>query len=86
MSTPTFSELVALAGSLATGELVDKARVIDALLDLRNAAPTASIVEVVDHLLTTAPGRTMVLANWWLGALDELSLAADLELTPEPVV
>jgi len=76
-----FREIVEVASAAITGELVDRARVIDTLLDLRNAAFEGELVAVVDGLLRGVPGQTTVLSSWWRAALDELSLAASMELT-----
>lgn len=74
-----FSDLVALAGELPSGELVDRQRVVDALLDLRNEAPSAAMVDLIDSALINLPGRTTVRSSWWQSTLDEIALAAELE-------
>lgn len=59
------------------GELSDKNRVTDQLLDIRlAAADRTEIVEIVDRLLVERPGLTTVTNTWWTDALDELELAA----------
>ena len=59
------------------GELSDKNRVTDQLLDLRLAAADhPEIVAIVDRLLVERPGLTTVTNRWWSDALDELELAA----------
>jgi hypothetical protein len=67
----------ALAG--ATGEVLDKSRATDRLLDLRLAADTPALVAAVDDVLTSIPGRTMVPTSWLIDALNGLRLAAELE-------
>ncbi|MEO5842550.1 MAG: hypothetical protein ABIQ73_03965 [Acidimicrobiales bacterium] len=68
--------------SLIHGELIERARIVDALLDLRNTTSASSLVEVIDAALRSLPGRTTVRSSWWQGILDELNLAAELELNP----
>ena len=56
-----------------TGELTDKSRVTDRLLDIRLAAvgrPT--IIAEVDRTLADIPGLTMVENDWWRAVLDGL--------------
>lgn len=77
------------------GELIDRSRVIDGLLDLRQMAAEvvrqrssgpslipgeSSLVDTVDILLSNVPGKTMVDMSWWQTAL--VSLAAATE--PQP--
>jgi hypothetical protein len=78
MSTEFESLIEALLGPL-TGEVVDRSRVADRLLDLRNEAGSPNLVEAVDELLRTVPGRTMVATAWWREALEGLRLAAVVE-------
>lgn len=55
------------------GELSSRSRVIDGLLDLRNAGPAESdLVARVDELLVGVPGLTTVPNGWWLDRLEEL--------------
>lgn len=55
------------------GDLTSRSRVIDGLLDLRNAAPLASDLQLrVDELLGAVPGVTTVPNGWWLDRLEEL--------------
>lgn len=66
-----------------TGELVDRGRVIDQLLDLRSAAADEpGLILFIDDVLRSVPGQTVVEASWWLTALEQLAEAA----TPEPAV
>jgi hypothetical protein len=71
-----------LIGELITaidGEVIDKSRVIDRLLDLRNDAEAPALVDAVDQLLTNVPGRTMVTAEWWRESLEGLRIAAIID-------
>jgi hypothetical protein len=61
------------------GEVIDKSRVTDRLLDLRNDAEAPTLVDAVDELLRNVPGRTMVTTEWWRGALEGLHIAAVIE-------
>ncbi len=80
-TTTDFARIVSAASASIVGELVDRNRVIDTLLDLRNAALVSELVAIVDGLLRTVPGQTTVRASWWTVALDELALAASMELS-----
>jgi hypothetical protein len=77
-----FDEVLERSVSLIQGELIDRSRVVDALLDLRNTTSAPSLIEVIDAALRDLPGRTTVRSSWWQGILDELNLAAELELHP----
>jgi hypothetical protein len=71
-----------LIGELITaidGEVIDKARVIDRLLDLRNDAEAPALVDAVDQLLRNVPGRTMVTSEWWRESLEGLRIAAIID-------
>lgn len=55
------------------GELSSRSRVIDGLLDLRNAAPAdGELMARIDELLHGVPGVTTVPNRWWLDRLEEL--------------
>ncbi len=55
------------------GELSSRSRVVDGLLDLRNAAPDAGPLQGrVDELLQGVPGVSTVPNGWWLDRLEEL--------------
>jgi hypothetical protein len=59
------------------GQLSDKKRVIDHLLDVRLVATDRpAVVAEVDRLLTDTPGLTTVENTWWSQALDDLERAA----------
>ncbi len=77
-----FDEVLERSVSLIHGELIDRSRIVDALLDLRNSTSSPSLIEVIDTALRDVPGRTTVRSSWWQGILDELNLAAELELNP----
>lgn len=80
-----FNQIIGVSVAAISGELVDRMRVIDTLLDLRNAAPAVALVSIVDGLLRNVPGQTTVRSSWWQSALDELSLAASMELSQAAV-
>jgi hypothetical protein len=75
----TFVQLIDEAVAAVTGEVLDKSRVIDRLLDLRNAANDAALEGTIDDTLRSVPGRTMVETSWWLETLNNLRLEAELE-------
>ena len=59
------------------GQLLDKGRVFDHLLDLRLAADgNASATAAIDGLLASVPGKSVVETSWWREALTGLSDAA----------
>ena len=78
----SFDEILERSVSLIHGELIERSRIVDALLDLRNTTSASGLVEVIDAALRTLPGRTTVRSSWWQGIIDELNLAAELELNP----
>jgi hypothetical protein len=78
----SFDEVLERSVSLIHGELIERSRIVDALLDLRNTTSASGLVEVIDAALRTLPGRTTVRSSWWQGIIDELNLAAELELNP----
>lgn len=78
MSTQ-FETLIEELVTAADGEVIDKSRVIDRLLDLRNEAEAPELVDAVDQLLGAVPGRTMVTTAWWRESLDGLRIAAIIE-------
>ncbi|MGB5757153.1 MAG: hypothetical protein WBM50_09585 [Acidimicrobiales bacterium] len=55
------------------GQLSDKRRVVDHLLDVRLAATDRpALVAEIDRLLSDMPGLTTVDNVWWANALDDL--------------
>ncbi|MPY96301.1 MAG: hypothetical protein GEV08_25535 [Acidimicrobiia bacterium] len=71
-STPTHDAIGELLDSV-DGKLLDRSRVVDALLDLRLLATgEPSILEAIDALLGAVPGRNMVEAEWYVDALNNL--------------
>ena len=73
------SELKARVGELRSaisGQLSDRNRVIDHLLDLRLESESPGLVATIDELLADVPGLTVVENTWWVGALDKLEAAA----------
>ena len=59
------------------GQLSDKRRVTDQLLDVRLAATDNPVLLAeADRLLAEMPGSTTVDNAWWRAALDDLERAA----------
>lgn len=76
-------ELIEASKQGLSGQLVDRGRVVDQLLDLRLAAEAQpGVLVMVDEMLSSIPGRTVVETTWWLDALDRLAAA----VAPEPAV
>jgi hypothetical protein len=72
-STPEARQVIFELLENVDGELSTRSRVVDGLLDLRNAAPEFSELEArVDELLRSVPGVTTVPNGWWLDRLEEL--------------
>ncbi len=64
------------------GQIIDRGRIIDHLLDLRLAATgDPAITDVIDALLVETPGRTTVETAWWEETLAGLRDRAARELT-----
>jgi hypothetical protein len=77
--TEQFVQTIDEALAAISGEVLDKSRVADRLLDLRLAADSPALVAAVDDVLMSIPGRTMVQSSWWADALNGLRIAAELE-------
>ena len=74
-STCETRDLILALRDAVDGELSSRSRVTDGLLDLRNASPAASDLQLrVDELLRSIPGVTTVPNGWWLDRLEELRL------------
>ncbi len=59
------------------GEVCSRARVMDALLDLRlDAGGRHDMIDLVDESLRELPGKTMVPAEWWREQLDAFEIVA----------
>ncbi|MGI9612554.1 MAG: hypothetical protein ACR2QO_06585 [Acidimicrobiales bacterium] len=86
-SGPKQQCLVAARTSIA-GEFSSASRVIDTLLDLRQLAETESeTAMLVDSLLESIAGRTVVTNEWWEAALDSLEIATNSDdLRPSTAV
>ncbi len=64
----------------APGQLIDRGRVIDYLLDLRlEAGNDSALTRMIDGILGDVPGKTVVELVWWRDTLDRLSLNADCQ-------
>jgi hypothetical protein len=63
------------------GQIIDRGRVIDHLLDLRIAAAGDLVtMEIIDGLLANTPGKSVVESRWWQETLSELRIGATREL------
>ncbi len=66
----------------ADAQVIDKALVIDNLLDLRGAASAnPAVVARIDSLLGEVPGKNMTAIDWWretLESLEQVSQFAEL--------
>ena len=69
------NQRVAEMRAAINGQLSDKSRIVDHLLDIRLDSQAPGIVAVVDELLIEMPGLTVVENSWWSTALDRLQLA-----------
>ena len=69
------NQRVAEMRAAINGQLSDKSRIVDHLLDIRLDSHAPGIVAVVDELLIEMPGLTVVENSWWSTALDRLQLA-----------
>lgn len=62
------------------GQLMDRGRVIDHLLDLRLAAGIdPALVAVLDQTLAEVPGKSVVELTWWRDTLDKIARLADCQ-------
>ncbi len=70
------TQRVAEIRAAINGQLSDKGRTVDHLLDMRLDFEAPGIVAMIDELLIEMPGLTVVENSWLSGALDRLELAA----------
>lgn len=78
-STPTNDAIGDLLEAV-DGTLIDRSRVVDALLDLRLLANDEPDVQAaIDALLGAVPGRTLVETAWYVDALHGLAALDDAE-------
>ncbi len=64
------------------GQIIDRGRIIDHLLDLRLAAGDDLLVTAaIDELLANTPGKSTVETAWWRETLEGLRNGASRELT-----
>ncbi len=68
--------LIAEFKSKIDGELIDRGRVTDQLLDLRLTCDHPGFITLVDEMLRDLPGRSVVETSWWSDALDRLAAQA----------
>jgi hypothetical protein len=78
MSEPLV-QLIDEALDAINGEVLDKTRAIDRLLDMRLVADSPALVAAIDEQLAGLPGKTMVASTAWADALNALRLFAELE-------
>lgn len=71
------SEHIAGLKAAINGQLSDKNRIIDHLLDMRLDFGNPGIVAAIDELLADIPGLTVVENEWWSAALNRLSKASE---------
>lgn len=70
-------QVLATLRSDIDGQLIDRGRVMDHLLDLRaDSRDMPAFLATVDQLLAELPGVSVVETSWWSGALDRLEAAA----------
>ncbi len=63
-----------------SGQLIDRGRVIDHLLDLRlEAGSEIALTTLLDEILADVPGKSVVELVWWRDTLDRVALAADCQ-------
>ena len=67
-----FRSIVAALLQGVDGDLTSRSRVVDGLLDLRNAARDPLVTSRVDELLAGIPGVNTVPNGWWSDRLTEL--------------
>ncbi len=62
----------------APGQLMDRGRVFDHLLDLRlEAGSDSSLVALIDSVLADVPGKSVVELVWWRDTLEKIAGAAE---------
>ncbi len=82
VTPPRWQTLYVIEQVLATyrseiqGQLIDRGRVMDHLLDLRaDSREVPALISLIDELLGELPGVSVVETSWWSDALDRLSAA-----------
>lgn len=75
MADATPATVIAALLEQWSGALVSKSRVVDGLLDLRNAvANRIDAVDAIDRALATMPGQTLVPREWAVEVLVEVDV------------
>ncbi|MEZ5375628.1 MAG: hypothetical protein R2733_03890 [Acidimicrobiales bacterium] len=60
------------------GQLIDRGRIFDHLLDLRlEAGADSALVSMIDGVLASVPGKSVVELVWWRDTLDQIADAAE---------
>ncbi len=72
------SKMIEELKSIIEGQVIDRSRVIDHLLDLRlEAGSDERVVALVDEVLGSVPGKNSVEAEWWAATLDRFAELTD---------
>ncbi len=62
----------------APGQLTDRGRIFDHLLDLRlEAGSDPALLSKIDAVLASVPGKSVVELVWWRDTLDQIADAAE---------
>lgn len=59
------------------GQVIDRSRVVDHLLDLRLLAKDDSFTSAIDEVLADVPGLSMVETSWWESTLVRFAQLAE---------
>lgn len=70
--TADFGSLLDTLRAAIEGDLTSRSRVVDGLLDLRNATHEPLVLTLVDETLVSIPGVNTVPNRWWIDRLDAL--------------
>lgn len=71
------SKMIEDMKSAVDGQVIDRSRVIDHLLDLRlEVSADEHFTASVDEVLGDVPGLNVVEAEWWQGTLDHFATLA----------
>lgn len=58
------------------GQVFDRWRAVDSLLDMRAQTDSPAVVTEIDESLRTMPGKNLVEVEWWVGTLHKLMVAS----------
>ncbi|MDH3684269.1 MAG: hypothetical protein OEV40_30475 [Acidimicrobiia bacterium] len=77
MTVSPLHRCLVAARSAISGEFSSTSRIVDTLLDLRQLTQGESeTAALIDSILATVPGRSVVTNEWWSGILDGLEREA----------